>query len=188
MAIETGDIIVLFVDECHLCWDDARGYVWGPINERISVNMTNFRQRQTYYGAIEQCQGEVTIHPAPSGNGETTVAFIEILRQRYQHKRLVIIWDGASYHKGAEMVEYLQQANREIDPEQWPITCLLFAPNAPEQNPMEDIWLKGKQFVRKHWFICDTFRNVKELFTRGIQDAHFLFEKLFMYAPFLEII
>ena len=150
--------------------------------------MTNFRQRQTYYGAIEQCQGEVTIHPAPSGNGETAVAFIEILRQRYQHKRLVIIWDGASYHKGAEMVEYLQQANREIDPEQWPITCLLFAPNAPEQNPMEDIWLKGKQFVRKHWFICDTFRNVKELFTRGIQDAHFLFEKLFMYAPFLEII
>jgi transposase len=171
-----------------LCWDDARGYVWGPVNERISINMTNFRQRQTYYGAIEQCQGDVTINPASSGNGAATVAFIEILRQRYQHKRLVIIWDGASYHKGAEMVEYLQKANNGLEPDQWPITCVLFAPNAPEQNPMEDIWLKGKQFVRKNWFICDTFRKVKELFVQRIQNAGFLFEKLFMYAPFLEII
>lgn len=150
--------------------------------------MTNFRQRQTYYGAIEQCQGDVTINPASSGNGAATVAFIEILRQRYQHKRLVIIWDGASYHKGAEMVEYLQKANNGLEPDQWPITCVLFAPNAPEQNPMEDIWLKGKQFVRKNWFICDTFRKVKELFVQRIQNAGFLFEKLFMYAPFLEII
>jgi len=181
-------MVVLYVDECHLCWDDARGYVWGPVNQRISINMSNFRQRQTYYGAIEQCQGDVTIHPASSGNGAETIAFIEILRQRYQDKRLAIIWDGASYHKGAEMVGYLQQANGGLEPDQWPITCVLFASNAPEQNPMEDIWLKGKQFVRKHWFICDTFRKVNELFAQGIQGARFLFDKLFMYAPFLEII
>jgi hypothetical protein len=44
VAIETGELVVVYVDECHLIWDDARGYVWGPANERISINMTNFRQ------------------------------------------------------------------------------------------------------------------------------------------------
>jgi hypothetical protein len=48
--------------------------------------------------------------------------------------------------------------------------------------------LKGKQFVRKNWFLCGTFRKVKELFVQGIGNARFVFDKLFMYAPFLEII
>jgi transposase len=188
VAIETGELVVVYVDECHLIWDDARGYVWGPANEHISINMTNFRQRQTYYGAIEQYSGEVTIHPASAGDGTATVAFIEVLRQKYPRKRLAIIWDGASYHKGEEMRTYLQQVNHGLTPEQWQITCLLFAPNAPEQNPMEDIWLKGKQFVRKNWYICDTFRRVKELFVQKINGARFVFEKLYMYASCLEII
>ena len=188
MAIETGELVVVYVDECHLLWDDARGYVWGPANARISIKMTNFRQRQTYYGAIEQCHGDVTIQAYPAGNGSATVAFIEVLRQKYPQKRLAIIWDGASYHKGEEMIAYLQRINGGLSPDQWPVTCLLFAPNAPEQNPMEDIWLKGKQFVRKNWHICDTFRRVNELFVQKISDTRFIFEKLYIYAQFLEII
>lgn len=27
--IETGELVVLFVDECHLLWGDVTGYVWG---------------------------------------------------------------------------------------------------------------------------------------------------------------
>ena len=178
----------MYVDECHLIWDDACGYVWSKVNERVTIDMTNFRQRQTYYGAIEQCHGEITISLASSGNGESTVAFMQGLREKYPKKRFAIIWDGASYHTGEEMVNYLQQVNNGLEPDEWVVTCLLFAPNAPEQNPMEDIWLKGKQFVRKNWFLCDTFRKVKELFMQSIENARFVFDKLFMYAPFLEII
>jgi transposase len=145
-AIEAGELIVVYVDECHLIWDDARGYVWGKVNERITIDMTNFRQRQTYYGAIEQCHGTIVIIPAPAGNGESTVAFINVLREKYPDKRFVLIWDGASYHSGEEMRTYLQQVNNGLGPDEWLVTCLLFAPNAPEQNPMEDVWLKGKQF------------------------------------------
>ena len=48
-GITDGSIIVLYVDECHLIWDDVRGYVWAPSNQRVAVPMTNFRERQTYY-------------------------------------------------------------------------------------------------------------------------------------------
>ena len=175
-------MVVLYVDECHLIWDDARGYVWGPAGQRIAVEMTNFRERQTYYGAIDQSDGEVTVAPYPAGNGDHTVAFLQLLRQKYAGKRLVLLWDGATYHKGAEMQAYLQSVNAGLDSDEWPVICLMFAPNAPAQNPMEDIWLKAKQYVRKNWYKCNIFNKVKEIFLDAINNQSFDFKKLHMYA------
>lgn len=186
-AIEAGDVVVLYVDECHLIHDDARGYVWGKANEPSTIPMANFRDRQTYYGAIEQCCGEITCRPAAAGNGKETVAFLEYLRQKYIDKRLLLLWDGASYHKGEEMAAYLQRLNQDQDPAHWPITCVRFAPNAPEQNPMEDIWLKGKQYIRSQWWKCANFRQVKDLFLQALDGGRQVFDKLFAYAPFLAI-
>jgi hypothetical protein len=28
-AIQAGTVVILCVDQCHLIWDDARGYAWG---------------------------------------------------------------------------------------------------------------------------------------------------------------
>jgi len=72
------ELIVLYLDECHLVWDDARGYVWGNASERIQILMTNFRQRQTYYGTIEYTKGEVTVRPYGAGNGQHTVSLCSI--------------------------------------------------------------------------------------------------------------
>ena len=179
---------MLYLDECHLIWDDARGYVWGKSSERVQIPMTNFRQRQTYYGAVDYRTGEVTVHPYPAGNGTHTVEFMHYLQQKYPRKRLLLLWDGATYHKGAEMVDYLTNVNQGLEPDAWVVTCLLFAPNAPEQNPIEDIWLKAKQFVRKNWRLCDQFATVKALFLEAIQNRCFDFPKLHMYGPISEII
>ena len=179
---------MLYLDECHLLWDDARGYVWGKSSERIEVSMTNFRQRQTYYGAIDYRTGEVTVHPYPAGNGSHTVEFIRYLQQKYRGKRLLLLWDGATYHTGAEMVDYLTNVNQGLEADEWAVTCELFAPNAPEQNPIEDIWLKAKRFVRQNWRKCNQFQTVKALFLEAIQNRFFDFPKLQMYGSISEII
>ena len=181
-AIQAGRLIVLYLDECHLLWDDARGYVWGKSTDRVEIPMTNFRQRQTYYGAIEHLQGETTVQAYPAGDGVSTVAFLHLLRQKYAGKRLLLIWDGATYHKGTEMLDYLTTLNHGLDASAWWVTCLLFAPNAPEQNPIEDIWLKGKQSIRKNWRLCARFSAVKALFLEAIQNRFFDFPKLHMYT------
>ena len=144
--------------------------------------MTNFRQRQTYYGAIEYTKGEVTVCPYAAGNGEHTVAFVQRLRRKYPKKRLLLLWDGATYHKGEEMIAYLTEVNQGLEADAWLVTCVPFAPNDPEQNPIEDIWLKAKQCVRENWRICDHFSTVKELFLEAIQNQFFVFPKLHMYG------
>ena len=183
-----GSVVVLYVDECHLIWDDARGYVWGPRSQRIDIPMTNFRERQTYYGAIDPVSGTVHVIPTDSANGNWTMIFVEYLRQEYPEKRLFLLWDGASYHHGIEMQEYLEGVNWKLARDGWRVTCTLFAPNAPEQNPIEDVWLKAKQHVRKHWRMCQQFKDVMHLFEESFDILLFQFEKLHMYLPFLQLI
>jgi transposase len=182
-----GSVVVLYLDECHLLWDDARGYGWGPSNQRIDVPMTNFRERQTYYGAIDPVSGTVHVVPTDSANGNWTMIFVEYLRQEYAEKRLFLLWDGASYHRGVEMQEYLEGVNLHLVRDSWQVTCTLFAPNAPEQNPIEDVWLKAKQYLRKHWRVCQEFKDVMRLFEEAFDTLSFRFEKLRMYLPFLKL-
>ena len=112
----------------------------------------------------------------------------EYLREQFPEKRLILLWDGASYHRGVEMQEYLEAVNLKRSRDEWWVTCMLFAPNAPEQNPMEDVWLKAKQYVRKHWRECPTFQLVMHVFEEALNTLSFQFEKLRMYLPNLEII
>jgi hypothetical protein len=58
-------MVILFQDECHLLWGDVCGYVWGPRNARVEVPMTNERERQTCYGAVNLATGQCLVHPTP---------------------------------------------------------------------------------------------------------------------------
>ena len=186
--IAAGSVVVLYIDQCHLIWDDARGYVWEPRAQRIEIPMINFRERQTYYGAIEPLSGDAIVVPTETANGYWTTIFVEYLRQQYPGKRLILLWDGASYHRGVEMQEYLEAVNLNRPRDEWWVTCIIFAPNAPDQNPIEDVWLKAKQYVRKHWRECPNFEMVMHMFEEALNTLSFRFEKLRMYFPFLELI
>ena len=98
-----------------------------------------------------------------SGDGKSTVKFIKYLQNKYSLRRIILIWDGASYHKYGEFRDYLSEVNRDKEPDDLSITCILFAPNAPDQNPVEDIWLQSKNFLRKYWYLCKSFKIIKYL-------------------------
>ena len=158
------------------------GYIWGRRNTKIDVPLKNEKERQTYYGAINVATHDMHISPFSAGNGHNTVAYIKELQAVYPQSKLLLIWDGASYHVYGEMHAYLQEINKGLDEHDWKITCELFAPNAPEQNPIEDVWLKGKQFLRKYFYKHKTFSHVKSAFFNFLQDVKFDFPKLNMYS------
>ena len=168
--IKSGRLVVLLEDECHLLWKDVLGYVWGKKGEPTQVPMTNERERQTYYGVINYLTHEVIVEEYNAGNGENTVDFIKYLRVKHLDSRLLIIWDGASYHKYAETREYLNELNDGLEEKDWPVTCMLFAPNAPDQNFMEDIWLQGKCFLRKSFTVLKSFLDVRIVFQEYLES------------------
>lgn len=169
-------------DECHLLWGDTLGYIWGRMNTKISIPMTNEKERQTYYGALNIHTKDFHVSPFPKGDSVNTVTFVMHLRAIYPRTTLWFIWDGASYHQYADMQAYLQKINQGIPQEDWMVMCELFAPNAPDQNPVEDIWLKGKNFLRKYFYKHRTFAQVKHAFLHFLQTTKFDFPKLKLYA------
>jgi transposase len=162
--------VVLFVDECHLLWGDTRGDVWGPRGERVDIPILNERERQPYYGAINLRTGRPVAMPVETGNGEHSVLFLKALRRNFQGRRLMVIWDRASYHRGELVKAYLKELNGDCPEQERLIHLEYFAPNAPEQNPMEDVWLAAKQWLRKHVFLLDTFEQVTHHFVTFIHD------------------
>ena len=157
------------------------GYVWGRSNIRIEVPIKNEKDRQTYYGALDAHTQEFIVQEYSAGNGENTVAFIKHLQKQRPGKRLVLVWDGASYHKGEEMKALLADVNAGKEAGQWQVSCIRLAPNAPEQNPVEDVWLQAKNFIRKYWLLCQSFAVVKWLFKFFTHAQHFTFPKLEQY-------
>jgi transposase len=177
----TGEVIVFTEDECHLLWGDTTGYVWGRRHQRTEVPIQNVKERQTYYGALNLYNHDFVLTPRDRGDGENTVLFIKQLQAFHPDKKLIIIWDGARYHCGEEVQAYLDKVNQGLKEKDWKITCLLFAPNAPDQNPVEDVWLRGKNFLRKHFYENKTFQQIKSCFFNFLNKQIFDFDKIEWY-------
>ena len=108
------------------------------LSSKIDRKVTN-DLGSLYYGAFDFLTGRALTWPAPCGDSDQTVAFLKTLRRRFQGRPMLILWDGASYHRSERIKAYLQQINGALPEEERPIQCLQFAPNAPQQNPIEDI-------------------------------------------------
>jgi len=175
------------IDECHLLWGEVCGYVWGKTNKRIEVPMANQRERQTYFGTLSYQTKEFFVREYEAGNSKNTVLFVKYLQSLNKEARILIFGDGASYHKYGEMRDYLNLVKQDLKKSEWLIIYELFAPNAPEQNPVEDIWLQAKRFLRKNWYLCKSFSIIKKLFMLVTHCQTFDFPKLEMYGFFSKI-
>lgn len=121
--IETGKMRVLLIDECHLMWGDLSGYIWGKTDQEIVVPVVNEREKQTYYGAIDYLQGELILKTYDAGNSKNTIDYLRHLLEQSSNQRLLIFWDGASYHRSQEIKNFLNEVNQELSTDQWKIHC-----------------------------------------------------------------
>ena len=193
--IETGLLRVLLLDECHLLWGDLSGYVWGKTDQEITVPVVNEREKQTYYGAVDYLERDLLLKAYDAGNSENTIDYLRYLLAQSPNQRLLIFWDGASYHRSHVVRSFLEQVNQGLPEEQWKIHCVRFAPNCPEQNPIvrvaspsgEDVWLQAKTWVRRFCALVPSFSHLKWMFEWFIPHTTFDFVTLGMYGVFSKI-
>lgn len=183
-----GEMVVLLEDESHLLRGDVCGYVRGRRGGAIPVLMTNYRERQTYYGAVNFVSRQFHLKAFEAGNGENIVYYLRWLMQIYQGRKLLLLWDGATYHRDRKLKEFLAEVNQGLEEKDWLVTFLPFAPNAPEQNPVEDIWLAGKRHLRRNFAQNKTFAAVKESFCSFLRSFLLDSIKFDWYSPVTHII
>ena len=186
--IEAGSLVVYLIDECHLLWNDICGYLGNFIKNPRKVPLLNPKERQTYYGALNLMSPDFVLSAYQAGNGECTVDFVKKLLERNKLAKLLLIWDGAIYHRGQEMQEFLAQQNDGLSPDEWRITCELFPAYAPEENPVEAIWLQLKSLLRRFYRFGKNFNIVKRLFQMFADLKLFSFPNFERYQAFSQFI
>ena len=106
---------IFFADEAHLRADAELRGKWVLKGEPALVDSSSPRHgdKASYYSAVCLETGEVEwMELEGNSHGESSVAFLERLRERHGG-RLNVVWDNAPVHRGPAMRSYLETPRPE---------------------------------------------------------------------------
>jgi transposase len=125
--------LLVFSDESGFSIHPKLGRVWARRGTQPVVPTTSqHNKRLNLFGWVEPLYGWHGLFRWPKGNREGFLAFLKYLCNRVKGWKVYLYIDGASWHKGAEVREFLVQ-HPEIEMEYLP-------PYHPELNVQERVW------------------------------------------------
>ena len=104
---------LVYLDEAHIHQDADLGYGWATRGERFFVASCSpgLSARVSFYGLYLYNEGQVRLWPYPRANGEHTIEVLRRLRAEWPDRTLLVLWDGAPYHRA----QAVREAARALD-------------------------------------------------------------------------
>lgn len=144
IKVKSLDAHLLFVDEVSFPIWGSLGYTWSRKGQQPLVKTSGRRQNLKVFGAIEYFTGKLVYKTEDKRlSAKTYVAFLKTILKRFQGQ-IILIHDGATYHQGVLVKEFLSQQNH--------IECYQLPKYSPDYNPIEDLWKKAKSRVHGKYF------------------------------------
>ncbi len=140
----------MFQDEAGFGRINKPKYCWCESGVRPSVPCHHIREYRYVYGAVEPLTGESCFLVMPCCNTKCMNVFLEELSKTFQHDKIILVCDGAAWHKSKAL---------KI-PEN--IELIFIPPYTPEMNPIEQIWKE----IRKIGFRNEVFSTLQNVVNR----------------------
>lgn len=154
----TKDTVILAADEMILSTKTTTQKVWLPQGETVHIETTNSHvQRRQIYGFLNLKTGQEHAFKTLKQNMYTTKDVLTQIRNIYPKQRIVLLWDNAGWHKGSVVKEFIKNDER--------IEVIHFPTYAPEENPQEHVWKRGRSEVTHNRFIEDIDAATDEFVT-----------------------
>ena len=155
----TRPLRLMFQDEARFgrisdvrhCWDKK------PHRPLVRAMVT---QQYTYaYGAVSPVDGRFDSLILPHVNSECMRVFLDEIAARYPHENVVMVLDGAGWHKSKE-IELAEN-----------VRTLFLPPYSPELNPQEHVWdeLREKFFHNRAFDSLDALETHLEEALRSLE-------------------
>ena len=119
--------------------------IWLPQGEYPKVEVASSKEARSIYGFFNISSGNEHAFKTAWQNMYITAEVLGKLRTIYPDQEILLIWDQAPSHKGSKAQEFIRQ-NRKIE-------TIYFPRAAPEENPQEHVWKKGRGRVTHNRFI-----------------------------------
>jgi len=135
--------LLVYLDEAHIHQDADLGYGWAKRGERFLVasRSPGLSARVSFYGLSLDNEGQVRLWPFPRANGGHTVAVLRRLRAEWPDRKLLVLWDGAPYHRA----QAVQEAATALT-----ITLMPLPGYSPDLMPVEALWRWLREDVTYH--------------------------------------
>jgi transposase len=95
----------------------------------------------SFYGLYLYNEAQVRIWPYPRATGEHTIDVLRRLRAEIPQGRLIVIWDGAPYHRARSVWSAAADLNIELVP---------LPGYSPDLMPVEALWRWLREDVTYH--------------------------------------
>lgn len=127
-----GKIVLVYIDEAHIQLDADQGYIWSLCGEPAYVGSTSPGLAKVSFYGLYLCNLEqVRILPHTCGNGENTIDVLKWLHEQFPDREVMVVWDGASYHRAGIVKEQAKALGITIEP---------LPGYSPDFMPVEALW------------------------------------------------
>lgn len=128
------DEAVAFADAVHPTHQVRPAGCWARKKAAIAVEQTTGRDRLNIHGGINLETGQTQMLAVDKVNGESFVKLLGEIEGAHAAMRLIHVFvDNASYHRAADVKEWLAAPGRKI-------VLHFFPPYCPHLDPIERLW------------------------------------------------
>ena len=137
--------VILCEDEMVLTQATTTQKVWIPQGTTPGViELNGTKHRRSVYGFLNLKTGREHAFSTEQQTMYETAKILSKIRKHYPTQKILIIWDGAGWHRGSVAQAALEKHHME---------SILFPAYSPELNPQEHVWKQGRSAVTHNRFI-----------------------------------
>ncbi len=161
--------VILCEDEMHLSSQTTVQKIWLSQGDYPKIEVSNKKESRSIYGFLNIRTGDEHAFKTSWQNMFITVGVLKKLRKIYPAQKLLLLWDGAGWHRGSEVQKFIKQDKR--------IETIHFPRYSPEENPQEHVWKNGRSQVTHNHFIKDIDQTTNR-FVRYLNTTKFTYSLL----------
>jgi transposase len=134
---------LVYLDEAHIHQDVDLGHGWGERGKRFLVASSSpgLSAKVSFYGLYLFNEGQVRLWPYARANGEHTIDVLHRLRAELPDGKLIVVWDGAPYHRAKAVRAEAASLGIELAP---------LPGYSPDLMPVEALWRWLREDVTYH--------------------------------------
>lgn len=141
-ALADENTLVFAADEVRIDQEAVVRRAWYAKNTKTVLKVDRKQASQSFIGFLDQNTGACTTLRLDWQNSATILEAVQTLVGLHPGKKIVIVWDNASWHKNKLIRAELRAGHTLQD-----VHLVNFPPYAPDHNPIEHVWNDAKNAI-----------------------------------------